>query len=286
MGITLLRDLKGGEILEEAVVVEKNVLIPAGTILKSEYIDIMKTLGVETVVVVEAACSVEKPLFLKNEKKKYTDQIRKILENHIYGKKDSLKEIESLAKDVVEEIAALKEDAVYDYEERRADLYEHTIMTTALCILISKKLHLSLKEQIEIAIGSLLHDIGLRYITVNYVNQSLDEKSDTELFEFKKHTVLGYSALETEEWIPKEAKLMVLSHHERLDGSGYPLKQKNKEIGCKIIQVCDTFDCMVSGMECRRCNLNDALDYLEEHKGKLFEAEIVDALCNLIKRKE
>lgn len=282
MGIALLHDLKGGEILKEPVIVNGDILIPAGTSLKQEYINLMETLGIEAVVVIEP-CGVEENFFFQKEKEEFVEQVRKILENHIFGKKDSLKELAPLAENVIQKIAILDEADAYDYKERNTDLYEHTVMTTALSVLLAKKLKLSLEVQREIAIGCLLHDIGLRYVTVDYVNRSLEERSDTELFEFKKHTVLGYTALESEKWIPNQSKMMVLSHHERKDGSGYPLKQKNKEIGCQIIQVCDTFDCMISGMECKRCSLKEARAYLEEQSGILFEKEIVDILLKVIK---
>lgn len=285
MGIALLHDLKGGEILKEPVIVNGDILIPAGTSLKQEYINLMETLGIEAVVVIEP-CGVEENSFFQKEKEEFVEQVRKILENHIFGKKDSLKELAPLAENVIQKIAILDEADAYDYKERNTDLYEHTVMTTALSVLLAKELKLSLEVQREIAIGCLLHDIGLRYVTVDYVNRSLEERSDTELFEFKKHTVLGYTALESEKWIPNQSKMMVLSHHERKDGSGYPLKQKNKEIGCQIIQVCDTFDCMISGMECKRCSLKEARAYLEEQSGILFEKEIVDILLKVIKQKE
>ncbi|MGN0351119.1 MAG: HD-GYP domain-containing protein [Roseburia sp.] len=285
MGIALLHDLKGGEILKEPVIVDKEVLIPAGTSLKQEYISLMETLGIEAVVVIDPS-GVEENSFFQKEKEEFVEQVRKILEKHIFGKKDSLKELAPLAENIIQKIAILDEGEAYDYKVRNTDLYEHTVMTTALSILLAKELKLSSKIQLEIAIGCLLHDIGLRYVTVDYVNRSLEERSDTELFEFKKHTVLGYTALESEKWIPNQSKMMVLSHHERKNGSGYPLKQKNKEIGCKIIQVCDTFDCMVSGMECKRCSLEEALTYIEEQSGILFEKEIVDILLKIIKKRK
>lgn len=285
MGIRRLHDLKGGEILKEPVLSEEEVLVPAGTVLKPEYIELLKTLDVDAVIVEESE-EHEKQFFFQEEREACVKRVQKILERHIYGKeKNSLQEIEAFADEFMEKAAMLDEYATYDYEERKPDLYEHTVMTTALTLVVSKRLRLSLEEQKEIVIGALLHDIGLRYITVSYVNQSMEERSDTELFEFKKHTILGYSALELEDWVPMQARRMVLSHHERKDGSGYPLKQKNQEIGCRILQACDALDGMVSGMECRRMELNDVLDYLEAQRGILFDEKVVDILLTIIQRK-
>ncbi len=277
MGVIRLHDLEGKEVLGEPVIVNGDVLIPAGSVIKPEYIETLRTLGIESVVTVDSEEDGEQSVF-QRKKESYVKRLQNILEKHIYGEKNSLKKLEPLAEECVTQM----EDGTYVYREHDADLYEHTIDTALLSILITKRLHLSLKEQREIALGALLHDIGLRYITTNYVNQSLEERSDTDLFEFKKHTVLGFTALEEEDWIPKQAKMMVLSHHERMDGSGYPLKQKNSEDGCRIIQVCDAFDCMASGMECRRIGIADALSYLDENSGTLFDRSIVELLTIIV----
>lgn len=75
---------------------------------------------------------------------------------------------------------------------------------------------------------------------------------------------------------------MVLSHHERKDGSGYPLKQKTKDIECNILQVCDAFDCMISGMECKRISVQQALETMIEVADLLFERKIVKVLQKIV----
>ena len=78
------------------------------------------------------------------------------------------------------------------------------------------------------------------------------------------------------------SKKMVLSHHERKDGSGYPLKQKTKDIECNILQVCDAFDCMISGMECKRISVQQALETMIEVADLLFERKIVKVLQKIV----
>ena len=120
-------------------------------------------------------------------------------------------------------------------------------------------------EQIyRLALGALLHDLGLRYITVPYINCDINELSEAEAFEYRKHPILAYSVLEEEKWMDPFVKKKVLVHHERRDGSGFPLKQKTRDTECGILQACDAFDCFISGMECRRMSIQQALEYLVE----------------------
>ena len=77
---------------------------------------------------------------------------------------------------------------------------------------------------------------------------------------------------------------MIVSHQGRKDGSGLPLRQKTKETECNILQVCDAFDCMISGMECRRVTVQQALEYLVETSDVLFDARIVKMLQKSVAR--
>ena len=53
-------------------------------------------------------------------------------------------------------------------------------------------------------------------------------------------------------------------------GTGFPMKQKNKELECRIIQACDAFDSLISGMECKRICVQEAINQIKENDGKLM----------------
>lgn len=287
MRIRLVNTLKGGETLAEPVITaEKEILIGKGTILKPEYLDLISFLGINTVCIMDPYEAYEIPHYILSKEKKeaYIHEIQKILENHIYQGKNSLEKMKPLAENLVAELLQIKENIVLDMEERDGNLYEHTLMVTILSIMTGIRLKLKQETLNQIALGSLLHDLGLRYITVSYLNYDMENCSAADIFEYKKHTILAYSALESECWISDLTKKMILSHHERKDGSGFPLKQKNKDIECNILQVCDAFDCMISGMECKRSGIQETLEYLVEASGILFEAKVVKIIQKIIAR--
>ena len=149
---------------------------------------------------------------------------------------------------------------------------------------IKEKLKLDNKKKYNIAVGCLLHDIGIRYITVQYENRNFDNAEPVELFEYKKHTILGYSALEDEGWIPPISMKMILCHHENMNGTGFPMKQKNKEIECKIIQACDAFDCYISGMECKRISVQEALNMMMSEIDVKYDKKVVNNLISSVAR--
>lgn len=241
-------------------------------------------MGIDTVCIEDPYEAFETTHFIISEERKqyYVSEVQKILENHIYHGKKSLNKMTDLANEIVREITEEEQPKVIDIEERNGSLYEHTVLVTMLSLVVAKMLKVKEESYIDIAIGALLHDLGMRYITVPYINFDMDNRPASEVFELKKHTILAYSALEGEDWISPVSKKMVLSHHERKDGSGYPLKQKTKDIECNILQVCDAFDCMISGMECKRISVQQALETMIEAADLLFERKIVKVLQKIV----
>ncbi len=71
---------------------------------------------------------------------------------------------------------------------------------------------------------------------------------------------------------------MILYHHERLDGSGYPLKITDISEECRIIQICDAFDEMICGIGCERSKVFEAVRYLRTNRDIKFDGKIVDIL--------
>ena len=287
MKIKQVITLKGGEVLAESVLTEeKELLISKGTVLKPEYLDLLSFLGIDTVSIEDPYTEYEQPhYFLEKEAfHHYVERVQDILENHIYGSGNELRRILPLVGEIIQDMMKTEKGVVIDFEERSGNLYEHTVMVTFLSIAVAKRLKLK-EEQIEtIAIGSLLHDLGLRYITIPYINYDPEKRTVTETSELKKHAVLGYTALENESWLSADVKKMILAHHEKRDGSGFPLHQKVREIECNILQVCDIFDCMVSGMECRRTNVQSALEYIIEASDVLYEKRVVKAIEKIVAR--
>lgn len=287
MRIRLVKSLKGGETLAESVITEeKETLISKGTILKPEYLDLIAFLGIGTVCIEDPYESYETPhhLISKEKREEYIKKVQKILENHIYNGKEPLENMKPVSESIVHDLLLIDENIVLDMEERNGNLYEHTVVVTIIAIMVAQKLKVKEKALYQIALGCLLHDLGIRYITVPYINYDVENSRASEIFEFKKHTILAYSVLESEEWLDDIVKKMILSHHERKDGSGFPLKQKTKELEINILQVCDAFDCMISGMECKRSGIQEALEYLVETADILFERRIVKVIEKIIAR--
>lgn len=261
--------LKGNEILAEPVCLENGtIILEAGTVLKQSYKKSLTSLNIQKVFIEDPFEKYEKENYYFDKKVflSFENDLREILSRHIYKNNQGLKRLKNLADKLVTVFEETKEKRALDVKNRTSDLYEHTISMTILVMVLGKEYGFSRDRMADAVLGCLLHDLGYRYINVNYQNCSYQEMTPSQLYEVKRHTILGYTALEEEDWVPEISKLMILSHHEKLDGSGYPLKQKNRQEECRMIQICDAFDCAVSGMECRKKPIFQAFEVISDKK--------------------
>lgn len=273
-------NLIGTEILARDVFTpEYQVLLSEGMLLKQEYIEKLRELEIKEVYIKDDEPYTKTVLILREEvEESLKFKVRNILEKHTYSHNEELEELCQMADRIITNI--LEEDKVveqiYDLKERSSDIYDHSISICGLATIVALRMGLSQKTVHDIGVGCLLHDLGLRYMTIDYADRDLEELSESECAEYKKHPIYGYSALRGENWISNESKNMILYHHERIDGSGYPLKATEISEECRIIQVCDAFDEMICGIGCKSVKVHKAVEYLKKYKDIKFDGKIVD----------
>lgn len=152
---------------------------------------------------------------------------------------------------------------------------------------IAKKLGLSTNEIRIIKYASYLHDYG-KIVLKDSLLLKPGPLSDDEYVQIKKHVDFTRKILERIEFeedlidVPRIACL----HHERLDGSGYPMGLKGDDIplGARIIAVGDVFDALTNKRHYRRrWSVKRAFGYLKKEAGKKFDSDVVEALGEVLK---
>lgn len=269
--------LTGNEILAKPIYLENGqILLESGTQLKTSYKESLNSLNVEKIFVEDSFEKYEHVNYYISKEffSEVQQELKEIISHHIYKNNSGLRKVESLADKLLEEFISVKEVRVLDLKDRTFDLYEHVIYTTIMILILGKYYKFSKKRMKALTIGGLIHDLGFRYVNINYSECYQKIMSPVEIFELRRHTILAYTALETEDWIPEISKKMILFHHEKLDGTGFPLKQRNKEIECRMIQICDTFDSAVCEMKNPEKSISRGLEMISDEKKydkKLFE---------------
>src|SRR5699024_1127800 len=112
---------------------------------------------------------------------------------------------------------------------------------------IGKKMGYSKGEWLQLGLAGFLSDIGMAKIRPD-IRFKTDVLNDAEYQEVKKHPIYSYRMIEQQPTVSHAAKLGILHHHERVDGSGYYLDLKKKQIQrfTRIIAVCDIYHAMIS----------------------------------------
>ncbi len=280
MIVKKIDELEGGEILARNIMTwDYQIILPEGIAIRKDYIEKLKELGITEVYIKDETKSEEIVILKSEAEESIRETVKDILERHTYQNNEELSELSETADNIISSI--LEEDQVvekiYDIKERSADIYEHSISICSLAILTALKLNVEKEKIHEIGVGCLLHDIGLRYTTVDYNNKDMETLNKQELAAYKKHPIYGYTSLKDEPWISELSKSIILYHHERMDGSGFPLRTKEISFECRIVNVCDAFDEMICGIACKRRKVYEAIEYLNNFKGKLFDERIVEA---------
>lgn len=285
MRVCIVEELTGEEILAKDIfTAEYQILLTMGTQLKKEYIEKLKELQVKEVWIEENEPHAKKVVILKEEVKEcFKSKVKNILEKHTYSHNKELEELCHTADRIIMNI--LEEDEVveqiYDLKGRSSDIYEHSISICSMATVVALKMGIPRHIIHDIGVGCLLHDLGLRYLTIDYTDVDFADLPESEYAEYKKHPIYGYTALRGENWISNVSKNMILYHHECLDGSGYPLKATDISKECRIIQICDTFDEMICGIGCKRVKVYEAIEYLKQYKNIKFDGDIVDIFLEL-----
>lgn len=212
--------------------------------------------------------------------------IKDVLEKHIYRHNSDLKIIGEQAEKIIESVIEEPEVITNITEMRNisTDMYTHCINVCALSTIMALRLKMSEKQVRNISIGAILHDIGLRYIKVPYMNTNETYMNVKDALEYKKHTIFGYSSLQDEGWIPYIAKEIILLHHERIDGKGYPFQHKGDKIKTevKLVSLCDDFESLISGVGSTKLKIYEAIEYIKANQGIKYDATITDKLLESV----
>jgi putative nucleotidyltransferase with HDIG domain len=162
-------------------------------------------------------------------------------------------------------------------------LIKHSRRVSEICVLLGKALGLGAAELKEIKVAGMLHDIGKVYIPDDIIRKS-DRLTKENWDIIQTHTILGYELLKgikDYEEIAKYAR----SHHERVDGSGYPDGLKGSQIpfGARLIAVVDAYEAMTESRPYRQpMTKMMAIEELKRNAGTQFDKKIVQVFIEEI----
>ncbi|HYE82584.1 MAG TPA: HD-GYP domain-containing protein [Clostridia bacterium] len=182
------------------------------------------------------------------------DEVTHIIKEIGRGAAVDVNIVNQISRHIIKEFGTVSEVINYLHFVRPMDdyTYSHSLNVSLMSIIIAKWLKLSDAEIDEIATAGLLHDIGKTKISEKLLLKP-GKLTGQEFDELKRHPVLGYMMMENVKDATLNMKYAVLMHHEKIDGSGYPVGAVDEEIPLfpKIVAIADIYDAMTSNRSYR-----------------------------------
>jgi HD-GYP domain-containing protein (c-di-GMP phosphodiesterase class II) len=172
--------------------------------------------------------------------------------------------------------------------EKDAYTETHTRNVALRAVQVGDELGLRHSRLRELAIGALVHDVG-KLSVPTAILQKPSSLTNEEFDVIKRHPEWGWQLLRELGGFSKLASGLVLNHHERLDGSGYPRGLRGREIDfeTRILAVCDVFDALMSKRVYREAwSRDDAMALLLRNAGTEFDPRCVEALERVLARED
>lgn len=239
-GVTLGKDLFS---------YDSRLLLSKGTTITQEHLDSLRMRRIDDVFIMDSGTIVKSGRQFEEVYSDSLDVVRSFMLEAKLGKPLEFNEISAVtdllleqvfeASDLFRQMRLMK--AKDDY------LFTHSVNVALLCILMGRWLQCDHETLKELGQAGLLHDIGKVLIDDSILSKP-GELTAAEFEEVKKHTLLGYNILTQYEWVSSNVADAALRHHERADGSGYPMGTKgySKKLCVSIVAVADVYDAVTS----------------------------------------
>lgn len=213
-------------------------------------------------------------------------------------------DLEILATLAEQAVIAIKNSQMYEEQKRMAEgsikslaalldakspqTYTHSEQFVQLALAIAEEMKLSREDVNNLRYAVLLPDAG-KFSIPDEILKKRGGLSKDEFNVIKKQHLESLKMLEPLEFL-KPVMPIIMYHHERYDGTGYPDGLKGREIpvGARILAVADTFEAMLSSRPYKdsRVTISQVAREIESNKGSQFDPEVVDAFMVVLKQPE
>lgn len=259
----LVEDLQMGDIIVEEIFTDyTNIsLFVEGTVVDERIKRKLMRSNVERIIVsrqkskhdnikdiVEDKHRIKKAQF-KDDYREKVSEFKGVFQNVLNGGKIDKEKVANISEDIFGSV-----DSMYVAIESISELkgfdeytYIHSINVSLYAMLLAKWLGLEKEEIKELVQAAILLDIGKAKVDPNILKKP-GTLTYEEFLEIRNHAQYGYDMCKDMDDIDDKTKDVILSHHERVDGSGYPngLKQEEISLFARIVAVCDVYDAVTS----------------------------------------
>lgn len=198
----------------------------------------------------------------------------------------NLEQVQECAGKIVDALLEA-DDYMHDMESIKAydeNTFEHCMNVAVKCVTMGIGLGYNFYRLKNLAVGSMLHDIGKTGVAYDIINKP-GKLTKEEFDEIKKHPANGYAMLANDLSIYASTRQIVYQHHENWDGTGYPRGLKGQDIYelAMVAHICDVCDALLSKRSYKNAfSTADVIRILKEGNDTMFSPELLDAFFRYV----
>ena len=282
------------EDLEENMVLAKpierangTVLMYEGAILKAEHIEKIKENFIESVFISDEVKTGPQVYTVAAIKQESVEKIKDVIQHRIHTRNDDeMASISETAVNIISDVVNNVDvsNCMLNVKRESNDLYGHMLSVASLATIMGIKVGFSETQLKDVCTGALLHDIGLTEVTTPFFDIEMDRMPAVEKLNYRRHVINGYERAQSFDWCSDMVKNIILSHHERVDGSGYPFHKiaERIPIEVRLVAICDHFDEMVNGIGYKKRKIYEVVEYFRTSEAFLFDYDLLAQVTTTI----
>lgn len=165
---------------------------------------------------------------------------------------------------------------------------KHSTIVCLMSLLILNEMQDASKQAQEtLALGALLHDVGLKFVAPEILAKDPAARTREEIEIYESHPQRGVESLQSLKGISNDVLLIVAEHHERANGTGYPKRLRDVRISplARIVGLADAFAELTHCPGGRERTPDEAIAYIQDVLGTPFNRGVFSALRNVVNRR-
>lgn len=273
-------DLKPGMKLAQDVYTENDkLLLLAGFIIKPCIIRKLKAFRIQHVFIDENASTAIDESYEDRIYAEAFHTMKDVLLSARQGKNVDMVAVKHTVNEIVHRIINNESVFLQLTGIRDIDNYTflHSVDVCIYSILTGKSLGLSIEELTELGIGSILHDVGKCKVPIEILMKP-GKLNEEEFHIMKLHTLYGMEIINNTQGLSKRVANVACQHHEKWNGSGYPLKIQGYDIDkyARIVAIADVYDALTADRVYKKRDMpHEAAEYLMAFSSQLFDPDIL-----------
>jgi HD-GYP domain-containing protein (c-di-GMP phosphodiesterase class II) len=280
-----LDEIQPGMYLSKSLILDDGtVLLHEGIEMKERYIQYLRNQGITSLFVGQPKMqnvSDAVDLYDIKHRQEAAAAAKKLVNQFRVGKGVQLDGVKDIVSSLITQLSHQPENMIHllDIRRKKEYMFSHAVNTCILSVMTGIAMGYNDKQLAELGLAAMLHDIGKIKFSRQLALQFPDYLTKDEREEYRRHTFYALEVLRENPGLSVNVVNACFQHHERWNGSGYPMGIKGDAICeyAQIISIADVYDRLISGLPHRRPTpVYYAVAILNKASGEYFNPALVD----------